>query len=168
MSMNNYSNKELVIGGDRAAYGLKQELKKYLDELNVRYKDVGVFSEDEDTYYPIIAKKVTTKIIESNYEKEGILICGTGIGMAITANKFPGIYAASVYDIYGAERSKLSNDTNVITFGARITGSVLAKKLLKKWIDLEFIDGRSTPKLKKIREFEKENFGKQILYNKGR
>lgn len=160
MSKDRYLTKEFVIGGDRAAYSLKEDLKKYLDELNVSYKDVGVFSDDEDTYYPIIAKRVATEIIESDYEKEGILICGTGIGMAITANKFPGIYAASVYDIYGAERSKLSNDTNVITFGARITGPVLAKKLLKKWLSLEFVDGRSTPKLKKIREFEKENFNK--------
>ncbi len=151
--------KKYVIGADNAGVGLKKVLMEFLVEEGLEFEDVGVDSEEEKTYYPEIAKRVIDKIKESNYEKEGILICGTGIGMAITANKFPGIHAAACYDLYAAERARLSNDTNVITLGARITGPVLAKKILKKWLSLEFKPGRSTPKLEVIRKYEKENFG---------
>lgn len=152
------NEKIYVIGCDKAAVDLKNTIIEFLDENNYKYEDVGVNSKKDDTIYPKVAKKVTDRIIESNYEKEGILICGTGIGMAITANKFPGIYAAACYDTYAAERARLSNDTNVITLGARILGPVLAKKILKKWLSLEFKPGRSTPKVEKIKSYEKENF----------
>lgn len=151
-------NKKYVIGADNAAIFLKREITNFLEDLGIEYEDVGVFSESDQTYYPEIARRVTDKVIESNYKKEGILICGTGIGMAITANKFPGIYAAACYDVYAAERARLSNNTNIITLGARITGPILAKKILKEWLSLEFNGGRSLPKVKKIKEYENENF----------
>lgn len=155
--MNNQKPKKIVIGAAVAGIELKETIKELLEEENIEYEDVGLDSSDDKTYYPSVAKRVAEKIIESNYEKKGILICGTGIGMAITANKFPKIYAAQVYDTYASERASLSNDANVITLGSRITGPVLAKKIVKEWIGLEFKPGRSTPKLKEIYEIEKEN-----------
>ncbi len=150
--------KEIVIGCDNAAVELKKEVKKVLDELNIKYEDVGVNSSDDNELYPNVARKVAEKIIESNYVKNGILLCGTGIGMAIAANKFPGIYAAVCHDVYSAERAKLSNDANIMTMGARVIGPELAKSLVKTWLNLEFIPGRSSDKVEKIKEFETVNF----------
>ena len=96
-------------------------------------------------------------IIRSGYAKRGVLVCGTGIGMCITANKFPGIRAAVGHDCFSAERSILSNNGNVLCFGARVIGPELAKKILREWITLEFQDGSSTPKVQAILDIEREN-----------
>jgi len=146
-----------VIGAAAAGVELKEVLKEMMDEEGVEYEDVGLDSADEDVYYPSVSKRVAERIIASNYEKEGIIICGTGIGVAMTANKFPKIYAAQVYDTFASERACLSNDANVITLGSRITGPELAKKIVKEWLGLEFTPGRSTPKVKEIYAIEKEN-----------
>ncbi len=96
----------------------------------------------------LIVRDVVSEIIDSNYKKEGILMCGTGIGIAITANKFPGIYAAACYDTYATKRARLSNNSIVITLGGRITSYVLTKRILKTWLSLEFRTPiRSTPKI---------------------
>jgi ribose 5-phosphate isomerase B len=149
--------KEIVIGCDNAAVGLKEEIKKLLSSMGVLYEDVGVNSESDQEMYPDVAAKVAKKIIESGYKKEGILICGTGIGMAIAANKFKGIYAAVCHDIYSAQRAKLSNDANIMTLGARVIGPELAKALVKEWLSLEFKPGSSTSKVKRIKSIENEN-----------
>ncbi|MBM7623377.1 RpiB/LacA/LacB family sugar-phosphate isomerase [Sporohalobacter salinus] len=154
-------DKEYVIGCDRAGVELKRIIKDLLDKEGVEYEDVGVDSEDISIVYPKIAKRVVDQIKKSDYEKEGILICGTGIGMAISANKFSGIYAARCHDCYSAERARLSNDTNVITMGSRVIGSVLAQKVVQEWLSLEFQSTeRSMPKINKIKSYEKENFTK--------
>lgn len=150
--------KQLYIGCDSLAFGLKQEIIKFLTQSGISYTDVGEFSPDSKEMYPVVAQRVCEKIIESGYNAEGILLCGTGIGMAISANKFPGIYAAVCHDPYSAERARLSNNSNVITMGARIVGAELAKKILKEWLSLEFVPGSSTPKVEKIKEFEQQNF----------
>ncbi len=155
--MDDIVKKKIVIGAAAAGIELKEELKEMMDEEGVEYEDVGLNSTDDDTYYPTVAGRVAEKIIESDYEKNGIIICGTGIGVAITANKYPKIYAAQVYDTYASERASLSNDANVITLGSRITGPVLAKKIVKEWLGLEFVPGRSTPKLKEIYAIERNN-----------
>jgi len=147
--------KELVIGCDNAAVGLKKVIIKLLDELGYKYEDVGVTGEEDPTYYPNVAKMVAERIIASDYKKEGILICGTGIGMAITANKFPGIYAAVCHENYSAERARLSNNTNVICMGARIIGPELAKKVMKEWLSLEFQGGSSQAKVDTIKDIER-------------
>ncbi|ACL69088.1 ribose 5-phosphate isomerase B [Halothermothrix orenii] len=151
-------NKQYVIGSDNAGYPLKEIIKELLESEGLEYEDVGVDSDQDKTIYPEIAERVVNRIKKSNYEKEGILICGTGIGMAITANKFSRIYAAVCHDVYSAERARLSNDTNVITMGARVIGPVLAKKIIREWLSLEFKPGRSTPKLKQIKKYENQNF----------
>jgi ribose 5-phosphate isomerase B len=154
--------KDIVIGCDNAAVELKNTIIKVLTQKGINYEDVGVCTSDDDTIYPDVAAKVCNSIIESGYKKEGILICGTGIGMAISANKFPGIYAAVCHDTYSSERARLSNDTNVITMGARVIGPELAKKVIEEWLKLEFKPGSSTPKVEKIKEYEKQNFKQMI------
>ena len=150
--------KDIIIGCDNAAVELKQHVINVLKDMNIPYEDIGVNSTNDNEMYPLLAKKLVQGIIESKYEKEGILICGTGIGMAIAANKFPGIYAAVCHDIYSAERARLSNNTNVLTMGARVIGPETAKRIVREWLTLEFKPGSSTSKVEKIMEIEKENF----------
>lgn len=148
----------IVIGCDNAAVAMKNMLIKFLESKGVTVEDMGCDSADDPTYYPIIAQRVCENIIKSNYTKRGILVCGTGIGMAMTANKFKGIRAAVCHDNFSAERSILSNDGNVLCMGERVIGHELAKKIVGEWINLEFKDGSSTPKVEAIKEIEKMNF----------
>ncbi len=150
--------KELVIGCDNAGLPLKNVIVRVLDESGVKYTDIGVADPLDTAMYPDIARKVAEAIIESGYQKEGMLFCGTGIGMAIAANKFRGIYAAVCHDIFSAERARLSNDTNVLAMGARVIGPELAKKIVREWLSLEFKESSSTEKVNRIREFESDNF----------
>lgn len=148
--------KELVLGCDNAAVGLMSEIRAFLDKRSIKYTYVGVENSSDNTYYPLVAQKVAEEIITSNYEKDGVLICGTGIGMSITANKFPGIYAALCHDNYSAERARLSNDANVLCMGARVVGPELAKKILIEWLDLEFKGGPSRDKVSAIKDIEEK------------
>lgn len=160
--------KQIVIGCDNAAFDFKMQIIRMLEQDGVQYEDVGVDSAADEKMYPLIAKEVTERIIQSGYEKEGILLCGTGIGMSITANKFAGIYAAVCHDTYSAERARLSNNTNVITMGARVIGVELAKKIVREWLRLKFEPGSSTPKVEKIMEIEKYNFKAVVRVSRGR
>lgn len=146
----------IVIGCDNAAVHMKEDLSKYIIKLGYPVEDAGCISTDDATYYPVIAKILCESIIESNFQKEGVLICGTGLGMAMCANKFPGIRAGVCHDSFSGERLKLSNHGNVICFGERVIGVELAKKILGEWLTLDFKDGSSTPKIKAIEELELE------------
>lgn len=148
----------VVIGCDNAAVALKNCLKQTMEELGIAVEDMGVSSENDQLEYALTAKAVCEKIIESGYEKRGVLICGTGIGMCMTANKFRGIRAAVGHDIFSAQRSILSNNGNVLCFGARVIGTELAKTILKEWLSLDFVDGPSTPKVQAITNLENVNF----------
>lgn len=136
--------KPIIVGCDNAAVELKHALIGVLEQLNIPYADEGVDGEQDQTLYPEVAERVCEAIIASGYQKEGILLCGTGIGMAMTANKFPGIFAAVCHDSFSAERSRLSNNGNVICMGARVIGLELAKKILREWLTLEYIPGGSS------------------------
>ena len=149
--------KRMIVGCDNAAVGLKNTLVEYMRQKGLCVEDVGCESEKDEIYYPYIARTVCQKIIDSGFEKQGLLICGTGIGMAMTANKFRGIRAAVCHDVFSAERAKLSNDANVICMGERVIGKELAKRLLDRWLELDFKDGSSTPKVAAICEIETEN-----------
>ena len=149
--------KTIVIGCDNAAVGLKNILVEHMRSQGITVEDMGCDSAEDKTYYPLIAKRVCERIIESGYTKEGVLVCGTGIGMAMTANKFKGIRAAVCHDIYSAERAKLSNNGNVICMGERVIGSELAKKILNEWLRLTFADGSSTPTVQAIIDIENAN-----------
>lgn len=144
----------LVVASDHFGYPLKQAIVDHLKGKNVEFEDIGVFSEEEVVDYPDIALRACLGIREGKYQY-GILVCGTGIGMAMVANKIPGIYAACAHDIYSAERAKKSNDANVLTLGRHIVGPELAKMLVDAWLASHFQGGRSTPKVEKIRQIEK-------------
>ena len=146
--------KTIVIGCDNAAVELKKTIIKTVEGEGYTVEDLGVATSEDQTYYPLVAQKVCEAIIASNYEKDGILICGTGIGMAMTANKFPGIFAAVCHDNFSAERAKLSNNGNVLCMGARVIGPELAKKITKEWLSLTFKDGSSTPKVEAMRTID--------------
>lgn len=150
--------KKLYMGCDNAGVALKNTLKEMLIDMGYEIEDVGVNSASDTTFYPLVAEKLAKKIIESEYQYDGILICGTGIGMAICANKFKGLRAAVCHDNFSAERAKLSNDSNVLCMGARVIGPELAKKITKEWLSLEFIDGNSTPKVNAIKQLDDKNF----------
>ena len=150
--------RDIVIGCDNAAVEYKNMIIKHLESLDVNVQNVGCDSADDPTYYPLVAKRVCDKITESNFEKRGILICGTGIGMAMTANKHKGIRAAVCHNIFSTERSILSNNGNVMCFGERVIGKELIKKLVTRWIELEFVDGGSTPKVEAIINIESQTF----------
>lgn len=149
---------KIIIGCDNAGVEMKLSIIKLLEEEGISYEDIGVNSENDKSMYPMVAEELSMRIINSGYQAEGILVCGTGIGMAIAANKFVGIYAAVCHDIYSTERARLSNNTNVITMGARVIGVELAKRLVKEWLHLKFIPGSSSPKIDRIKELEKRNF----------
>lgn len=148
---------QIVIGCDNAAVSLKNIIVKLLETKGVEVEDVGCFTSEDPINYPLVAKKVCDKIIESDYTKRGILICGTGIGMAMTANKFKGIRAAVCHDIFSTQRSILSNNGNVLCMGERVIGAELAKTLVSEWITLEFKDGPSTAKVQDIINIETGN-----------
>lgn len=145
----------IIIGCDNAAINLKMQLIDILNALAVSYRDIGVNDPSDQTVYPKIASRVCEAIIQSGYAYRGILLCGTGIGMAMTANKFPGIFAAVCHDSFSAERSILSNNGNILCMGARVIGSELAKKILKEWLTLEYVPGGSSqPKVDSMRQID--------------
>ncbi len=147
----------IVIGCDNAAVSLKNTLIEFLRSKGVTVENMGCDSSDDPTYYPTVAKRVCEAIVASGYEKRGVLVCGTGVGMCMTANKFKGIRAAVGHDSFSAERSILSNNGNVLCFGERVIGAELAKKILGEWITLTFKDGSSTPKVQEIIDIETAN-----------
>ncbi len=149
---------EIIIGCDNAAVHYQAVIIKHLASLGVHAESVGCDSAEDSTYYPLIAGRLCEKIIESGYTKKGILICGTGIGMAMTANKYKGIRAAVCHDIFSTQRSVLSNDANVMCLGERVIGIELAKLLVSQWVSLQYADGASTPKIEAIRQIEEINF----------
>ena len=144
----------VAIGADEAAFDLKEILKAHLAARGVEVVDYGAFDKSP-VLYPDIAVKVAEAIAEGKYAR-GILMCGTGIGMAITANKVPGIRAALCHDTYSAERARKSNDAQILTMGARVIGPELAKTIVDAWLKSEFEGGGSTQKVERIAEYEKK------------
>jgi len=144
----------IAVGSDEAAFEMKEAIKEYIAGLGYDVEDYGVYDKNP-VLYPDIAVKVAKAIAEGKHER-GILMCGTGVGMAITANKVPGIRAAQCHDPYSAERARKSNNAQIMTMGARIIGIELAKSLVHTWLNSEFQGGRSKPKVDKIMEYEKK------------
>ena len=142
----------LIIGCDEAAYTLKTVIISHLKEKGYEVDDFGA-KKGEVVLYPDIAYKVADQIAAGKYER-GILLCGTGIGMAICANKVPGVRAAVCHDPYSAERSRKSNNAQIMCLGERVVGVELAKCLVDIWLDSEFAGGGSGPKVDRIMELE--------------
>ena len=126
----------IALGSDQAGYELKQVVMRHLEERGLSYKDYGSYSHDP-VDYPVYGKKVAHAIVDGECDK-GILICGTGIGISIAANKVPGIRAAVCSDCFSAEATRLHNDANILAFGARVVGPGLAEKIVDIFLDTEF------------------------------
>ena len=126
----------IAIGSDHGGYALKQEIMKHLKERNIEYKDFGCYDESSCDY-PVYAKLVACEVTEGRCEK-GILICGTGIGISISANKVPGIRAALCTDCFCAEATRQHNDANVLCLGGRVVGAGLAIKIVDTFLDTPF------------------------------
>ncbi len=146
---------KIAIGCDEMGYELKQTFITRLKEKNIEFTDFGSF-ENEKVLYPSIAEKVALEVKNNDYDR-GILICGTGIGMAITANKIHGIRAAQIHDSYSAERARKSNDAHIMTMGALVIGPSLAVSLLDTWLDSDFSGGRSQAKVDLMEEIDQKN-----------
>ena len=130
----------IAIGADHGGFELKEHIMKHLDELGLEYKDYGTYSE-ESVDYPDCAKPVCEAVMDGTADK-GILICGTGIGISIAANKHKGIRAALCSDVYSAKMTKVHNNANVICLGGRVTGRELAFMIVDAWLNAEYEGGR--------------------------
>jgi len=145
---------KIAIGCDEAACTLKVEIMKHLDSKDFEYRDFGV-DQRVGTLYPDVAYSVAEAVAAGEYER-GILFCGTGIGMAICANKVPGIRAAVCHDPFSTERSRKSNNAQIMCMGERVIGVELAKYLVDIWLQCDFAGGGSAPKVDRINELEQK------------
>ncbi len=145
----------IAIGCDHGGYKLKEEIKKYLDEIGVQYKDVGTYSE-ERTDYPIYAREVAEAILRKECDK-GILICKSGCGMAVVANKYKGIRAGLIINEDEAKFAKADDNINVITISGNNTSKEEAIKIVRMWLATEFKGGRYQERIEMINKIEKEN-----------
>lgn len=145
---------KIAIGSDHGGFRLKSEVKALLDAMGVLYEDFGCYSTDS-VDYPDVAEAVCEAILKQDYTK-GILICGTGIGISIAANKVPGIRAALCHDTFSATATREHNDSNVLAMGERVIGAGLACDIVKAWLGTEFGGGRHQRRVDKISEIEQK------------
>ena len=143
----------IAIGCDHGGFELKNHVIKYLQDKGYQVKDYGTYSE-ESVDYPDCAKPVCEAVISGEAEN-GILFCGTGIGISIAANKYKGIRAALCSDVYSAKMTKQHNNANIICMGGRVIGRELAFMIVDAWLETEFEGGRHANRIAKIHEIEK-------------
>ena len=143
---------KIAISSDHSGNNLRKEIMSLLDEQNISYQDFGPQS-DESVDYPDFAKPVADGVASGEFER-GILICGTGIGMSIAANKVKGIRCALVHDVFSAKATRCHNDSNILAMGERVIGPGLAVEIVKAWLGTEFEGGRHTRRIEKITELE--------------
>ncbi len=137
----------IIVGSDHAGFAMKEIIKEYLSGLNYAVEDVGTFSEDS-VDYPDFAKKVAKKV--QNSDNYGILICGTGIGMSMSANRFSNVRCALCHDAYTAEFARKHNNANILAFGGRTTGVEIAKQMVYIFLNTSFEGGRHQRRVNKI------------------
>jgi ribose 5-phosphate isomerase B len=147
--------KPIAVGADDAAFALKAKIVDYLKSKGIPVEDYGVDKPDPSVLYPDVALTVAQAIAAGRHDR-GILMCGTGIGVAITANKVPGIRAAVCHDPYSTERSRKSNDCQIMTLGSRVVGEELAKSLVDTWLASDYQGGKSAPKVERMKEIDQQ------------
>jgi len=148
-------SKTIAVGADDAAFELKGKIVEYLKSKGITVEDYGVDQPDPSVLYPDVALTVAQAVAAGKHDR-GILMCGTGIGMAITANKVPGVRAAVCHDPYSAERSRKSNDCQIMAMGGRVVGEELAKSLVDIWLASDYQGGRSAPKVDRMKEIDSQ------------
>ena len=145
---------KIAIASDHAGREIKDEIAAYLHELGLDVVDMGV-KNDQSVDYPDYGALVAGAVSEGQFAR-GVLVCGTGVGMSILANKFPRIRAALVNDVYTSRMVKEHNNANILVIGGRVVGKVLAREMVKAWIEAEFQGGRHQRRLDKIADIEKK------------
>lgn len=143
---------KIVIASDHGGFRLKQEIMKQLDSRNIQYEDYGAYSE-ESVDYPDYGERVGEAVASGKFDR-GIVICGTGIGISISANKVPGVRAALCSDCFSAKASREHNNANVLALGERVIGVELAKMIVDIWLETEFAGGRHEKRVGKIGAIE--------------
>ncbi|NOX35247.1 MAG: ribose 5-phosphate isomerase B [Deltaproteobacteria bacterium] len=141
-------DKSIIIGSDHAAYELKEKIKTYLVDKGYSVEDAGTDS-TESVNYVDYGKKVASAVSKGRYLK-GVLLCGTGLGMSIVANRFLNVRAALCSDVFSAKMSRVHNDSNILVLGGRIVGDILAFELVQTWLDTGFEGGRHLERIKSI------------------
>lgn len=147
---------KIAIGSDHGGYNLKQVIMEFLRDRGIEYKDFGTY-DTNSCDYPDYAHAVAEAVLSGEYEK-GILVCGTGIGISIAANKVPGIRAAHVTDTFSAKAAAQHNNANIIALGERITGPGLAIEIVDAYLSSEFEGGRHERRVNKITEIENKYY----------
>lgn len=150
--------KKIAIGCDEAAYDMKEALKQHLEGKDYEVTDYGVKA-GEAVLYPDVAFKVAEAVADNKFER-AVLLCGTGLGVCMSANKVPGVRAAVCHDPFSAQRARKSNNAQIACFGARIIGTELAKNLLDIWLESEFQGGGSTAKVNRMNAYDQEKLNK--------
>ncbi|WP_020619467.1 ribose 5-phosphate isomerase B [Paenibacillus daejeonensis] len=144
---------KIAIGADHAGYRLKDVVVPYLESLGHEVQDFG-WSSEQSVDYPDYALQVCNQVVEGNVER-GILICGTGIGMSIAANKIPGIRCALTHDLFSAKATREHNDTNVLALGERVIGPGVAQEIIRIWLETPFSEGeRHIGRISKVKALE--------------
>ena len=138
----------IIIGADHAGYPMKEKVKAFLQDRGITVEDVGTHS-DKSVDYTDFGKAVASKISDGSFQR-GILICGTGLGMSMVANRFPGVRAALANDLFSAIMSRRHNDSNVLAMGGRLIGDALALQLVEAWLETPFEGGRHQRRLEKM------------------
>ena len=139
---------KLIVGSDHAGYPIKEKVSAFLQERGIAVEDVGTYGE-ESVDYTDFGKKVARKVSDGTFER-GILICGTGLGMSMVANRFRGVRAALANDLFSAIMSRRHNDSNILVMGGRLIGDMLALQLVETWLDTPFDGGRHQRRVEKI------------------
>jgi len=152
-----FNMQKILIGSDHGGFRLKGKIKAYLEKTGYKVRDVGTYSEDSCDY-PEFSGNLARLVSKGKY-KRGILICKSGIGNSIVANKFKRVRAALCYNLKAARLSREHNDSNVLVMGSLFVNAELAKKIVKVWLSTEFQGGRHARRLNKIKDIEKENLG---------
>ncbi len=141
---------DVIIGCDHAAFGLKERIKAFIIDQGIKVEDIGTFNE-VSVDYTDFGIRVASAVSKKEFER-GILICGTGIGMSIVANRFPGVRAALCTEIFSARMSRSHNDANILVLGGRVIGDILALEIVKTWMETPFEAGRHQKRIDKIDE----------------
>lgn len=144
----NKNQSPIIIGSDHAAYPLKEKVKLFLLEQGIKIQDAGTHSE-ESVDYSDFGIKVASAVSTQEFQR-GILLCGTGLGMSMVANRFPHVRAALCSDVFSAKMSREHNDANILVLGGRLIGDILAFELVRTWLDTPFEGGRHQGRLDKF------------------
>jgi ribose 5-phosphate isomerase B len=139
---------KIIVGADHAGYPMKEKVKAFLQDRGITVEDVGTHGH-ESVDYTDFGKKVATQVSQGTFQR-GILICGTGLGMSMVANRFPGVRAALANDLFSAIMSRRHNDSNVLVMGGRLIGDGLALQLVETWLETPFEGGRHQRRLEKM------------------